>query len=166
MARPTAFDALFSYLYRARWKVPLTLDGLTAQLRGDKDAPRPIPWTIDEKMDEFLSEIAEVRHEAQYSGFGADSYAFDAMINDEGGPYQLHLRSEAMMTFASSFATDVVRDLLGLLEPIQHSEVVRQGIQLLALFPVHDAPRTSEIAQEDLRTALDRLDDLLRRDAK
>jgi predicted xylose isomerase-like sugar epimerase len=41
-------------------------------------------------------------------------------------------------------------------------QVVRQGIQLLVLFPVHDAPRTSEIAQEGLRTALDRLDDLLR----
>jgi len=128
-------------------------------MQGDDDGQLAIPWTIEERMDDFLSEIAEMRHEAQYTGFGADAEAFDAMLNREAGSYPLHLRAEAMITFASSFAIDVVNDLVEFVESISRSELARDTLRSLAFFPVHDFPQSRQVIQPVLRVALVRLDE-------
>lgn len=162
--RPAAFDALFEYFFSERWKIPPTLEGFTARLRGDPNPPMPVRWSIEEKADEFLREIAEVRHQAQYFGFGSDPHAFDAAMNDDYGP-PMHLRSTNLVAFASKYLATVGHDLIEILTPLRNSKSLRDAIRLLTFFPAHDTHQTKAVADNEVRAVLDELDGLLKANA-
>jgi HEPN domain len=142
---PHAFRELFGYFYSDRWKVAPTLDWLVAKSGGKRSAHEPVRWQFEEKVDEFLGEIADVRHEAQYMGFGADPSAWDAMINDKYGTtrYPLHLRAEATTSFAVSLAEDVASILTEALQSVKVSKRALDGFRLLTFFPVQDSWRSA-----------------------
>jgi len=69
---------------------------------------------LDERktIQEGISAIASTRHEALYSGFGYDNFAFDAATNRESFGTGMDLKKRRFLRFAEELLRDVIGEIV------------------------------------------------------
>lgn len=135
---PHYFNSLFHCLCRPRYEPHMTLKDIIRNRSAGLEGVGLIP--MSERLDEFLSLIAEARHIANYEGLGDDARVVDAMVNGEGGG-DLSETAKAFLVLSHDFVEDVAARTRALLAEVPWEQTSRQFWCMSCLYPFFDEPR-------------------------
>lgn len=107
---------------------------------------------IEDYLDEFLKDIAQVRHEAIYRSFGDDPGAVEAMFNGEAvSRTALGHRSTELGLFSQGLLADATDAARYLMESLQVSKRIKLFLYLGCGQPWMDKPRSDFVEPSRLK---------------
>ena len=152
------FQDLFQHFFRGRYKSRTPLKSYLTALGSANPLPVGEPFSLQEKVIEFLQMIAQSRHEALYTGFGSDPLAYEAAVNGElvNGTH-MAAQARALENFARGVADEVSAKLDELLGNLELSEAVKSALFFSVRFPWFDPPKYDLIQPKELAIRLKRV---------
>ena len=155
---PPYFQDLFQHFFRGRYKSRTPRKSYLTALRSANPLPVGEPFSLQEKVDEFLHMIAQSRHDALYTGFGSDPLAYEAAVNGElANGTHMAAQARALENFARGVADEVSAKLDELLGNLELSETVKSALFLSVGFPWFDTPEHDLIQPKELAMRLKRV---------
>ena len=152
------FQDLFQHFFRGRYKSRTPLKSYLKALGSANPLPVGEPFSLQEKVDEFLDMIAESRHTALYTGFGSDPLAYEAAVNGElVNREHMAAQARAFEKFARGIVDEVSATLDELLGDLNLSKAVKSALFLSVWYPWFDTPKHDRVRPEELAMRLKRV---------
>ena len=152
------FQDLFQHFFRGRYKSRTPLKLYLEALDSANPLPIGEPFSLREKVDEFLEMIAESRHTSHYGGFGSDPFAYEATINGElHNRKGMAARARAFEEFVRGVIDEMSTKLDEFLGELKLPETVKTALFLSVGFPWFDEPQYDLIQPKQLGVRLKRL---------
>jgi hypothetical protein len=145
---PHYFLRLFDYMYHMERDPAVALKG--SLKHPDEGMPK-----IRDRLQEFLGRIAETRHLALYRSSGADPYAMDMVLNQEGSGAGMDVQAREFHRFAAGLLEDAATSCC---EILRCTEVGDEACRYLNTgFLWFDTPDFGECKDRAVRSAAEQL---------
>ena len=152
------FQDLFQHFFRGRYKSRTPIESYLEVLGSANPLPVGEPFSLREKVDEFLHMIADSRHAALYTGFGSDPLAYEAAVNGESVTGEhMAAQARAFEKFTREVIDEVSATLDELLGELHLSKAVKFVLSLSVWYPWFDTPKYDLIQPKELAMRLKRV---------
>ena len=106
----------------------------------------------------MLEDIAQIRHTANYGGYGIDNFALDSIINRDGEYYNsLNLKVSYFKKFTNDFFDDVLDKSLYLIDNIALNKITKNYLRYSILNPRFDFYKYSKYTKPHIKDKFTKL---------